>query len=40
MKNNMDQLKVIKKGKDLNVANYKNDRGYVFYAPDEPSLDR
>ena len=40
MKHNMDQLKVIKKSKDLNSPLYTNDRGYVFLAPVDPPLDR
>lgn len=37
---NMKQLKVIKKQEDLNPAVYTNDKGYIFYAPSDPPLDR
>ena len=36
----MDQLKVIKKSKELDIATYKNDRGYVFYSPTDAPLDK
>lgn len=36
----MKQLKVIKKQEDLNPAVYTNDKGYIFYAPSDPPLDR
>mmetsp|Transcript_23976 Transcript_23976/g.36782 ORF Transcript_23976/g.36782 Transcript_23976/m.36782 type:complete len:275 (-) Transcript_23976:420-1244(-) len=36
----MDQLKVIKKAKLLDPYKYRNDRGYIFYAPTDPPLDR
>lgn len=40
LKNNMEQLKVVKKQRDLDPKTYRNDRGYVFYSPREPPLDR
>ena len=40
LKNNMAQLKVIKKNKDLDPNTYTNSRGYIFYAPTDPPLDR
>ena len=40
LKHNMDQLKVIKKNKDLDSSLYTNERGYVFLAPVESPLDR
>lgn len=36
----MEQLKVIKKNKDLDTDTYRNDRGYIFYTPAEIALDR
>lgn len=33
LKNNMDQMKVIKKCKELQPGKYTNDRGYIFYCP-------
>jgi hypothetical protein len=36
----MAQLKVIKKNKDLDPNTYTNSRGYIFYAPTDPPLDR
>jgi len=40
LKHNMEQLKVIKKNKDLDTDTYRNDRGYIFYTPAEIALDR
>ena len=37
---NMQQLKVIKKQENLDPASYTNDKGYIFYAPSDPPLDR
>lgn len=36
----MEQLKVIKKSKDLDSPLYTNERGYIFVAPIDPPLDR
>ena len=40
LKNNMEQLRVIKKQKDLDPKTYTNDKAYIFYAPSDPPLDR
>lgn len=40
LKANMAQLKVIKKQEHLDPNTYRNDRGYVFYSPTDPPLDR
>lgn len=36
----MEQLKVIKKSKQLDPNIYTNDKGYIFYAPTDPPLDK
>jgi len=33
-------MKVIKKAKVLDPNIYTNDKGYIFYAPTEPPLDK
>ena len=40
LKANMEQLKVIKKAKVLDPYTYSNDRGYIFYSPTDPPLDK
>lgn len=40
MKNNMDQMKAIKKSKAYDPYNYRNDTGYIFYSPIDPPLER
>ena len=35
----MQQLKVFKKKKE-DIEKYRNDRGYIFYTPNETPIDR